>query len=144
MSTLSASSSFGFRPVYAGVSALGQAISFNAMDVTVTTVTNAGVLTAAQALGGMVDHAGTGGNLTTPSAAALVAAMPGCTVGTAFDVVVRVTSGSTSTLVAGAGITISGTASTATLNSKIWRFVVTDNRVGSEAVTARSLGFSVF
>jgi hypothetical protein len=144
MSVLSASSKFGFKPVYSGVSALGQAVSFNALDVTILTVTNAGVLTASQALGGMVVHAGTSGNLTTPLAADLVAAMPGCTVGTAFSLHVRNSGSATSTLVAGTGVTISGTATTATLNCKDWLFVVTDNRLGSEAVTAYSQGTSVF
>ena len=144
MTTLSAPSSFGYRPIYSQQSAIALLPTFNVMDLTLNTVTNAGTLTAAQCLGGLVFHAGTGGALTTPTAALLVAAMPGCTVGTAFEVNVRVTSASTSTLTAGTGVTLSGTAATATLNTKAWVFVVTNNVVGAEAVTAYSLGTMVF
>jgi hypothetical protein len=144
MSTLSAPSKFGFKPIYAGVSALGQDVTFNALDVIITTVTNAGAVNAAQALGGMVIHAGTGGALTTPTAAELVAAMPGCTVGTAFDLYVRVTASAPSTLTAAAGVSVTGTAATAAAAFKVWRFVVTDNRVGSEAITAYVVGAGTF
>jgi len=144
MTTLSAPSSFGYRPIYSQQSAIALLPTFNVLDVTLATVTNAGTLTAAQCLGSLVFHAGTGGALTTPTAAQLVAAMPGCTVGTAFNLRVRVTSASTSTLTAGTGVTLSGTAATATLNAKTWLFVVTNNVVGAEAVTAYSAGSSVF
>ncbi len=144
MSTLSASSTFGFKPIYAGVSALGQAVSFNALHFATSTVTGAGVLSAEAALGGMVFHAGTGGNLTPPTAASLVAAMPGCTVGTAFDLHVRVTASAPSTLTTAEGITVSGTAGTAGGNFKVWRFFVTDNRIGSEAMTAYVVGAGTF
>ena len=144
MTTLSAPSSFGYRPLYSQQSAIALLPTFNAIDITLNTVTNAGTLTAAQCLGGLVFHAGTGGALTTPTAAQLVAAMPGCTVGTGLTLRVRVTSASTSTLTAGTSVTLSGTAATVTLNTKTWMFVVTNNVVGAEAVTAYSLGTSVF
>jgi hypothetical protein len=144
MSTLSASSNFGFKPIYAGVSALGQAVSFNALHVAVSTVTGAGALGVEEALGGMVFHAGTGGDLTVPTAASLVAAMPGCTVGTAFDLYVRVTASAPSTLTTSTGITLSGDDETAAGGFKVWRFVVTDNRIGSEAITAYVVGAGTF
>ena len=144
MTSLSAPSTFGYRPVYSQMSAIGLLPTFNAIDITLHTVTSAGTLTAAQCLAGLVFHAGTGGALTTPTAAHLVAAMPGCTVGTAFIMNVRTTSTSTSTLTAGTGVTLSGTAATATLNSKAWMVVVTDNLIGSEAVTMYSLGTAVY
>lgn len=144
MTSLSAPSTFGYRPVYSQTSSIALLPTFNVLDVTLATVTNAGTLTAAQCLGALVFHAGTGGALTTPTAAQLVAAMPGCTVGTAFNLRVRTTSASTSTLTGGTGVTLSGTAATATLNTKTWTFVVTSNLIGSEAVTAYSLGSSVF
>jgi hypothetical protein len=144
MSTLSAPSTFGYRPVYSQQSLIGLQPTFNKKKIMPTTVTNAGTLTAAQCLGGLVIHAGTGGALTTPTAAQLVAAMPGCTVGTSFVMNVRVSSGSTSTLTAGTNVTISGTAATATLNAKQWLVVVTSNTIGSEAVAMYSLGSSVF
>jgi hypothetical protein len=145
MTSLSAPSTFGYRPIYSQTSAIGLLQTFNALDITLNTVTNAGTLTAAQCLAGLVFHAGTGGALTTPTAAQLIAAMPGCMVGTAFIMNVRTTtSGSTSTLTAGTGVTLSGTAATATLNSKAWMVVVTSNLIGSEAVTMYSLGTSVY
>lgn len=144
MTSLSAPSTFGYRPIYSQTSAIGMLPTFNVIDISLSTVTNAGTLTAAQCLAGLVFHAGTGGALTTPTAAQLVAAMPGCTVGTAFIMNVRTTSASTSTLTAGTGVTLSGTAATATLNSKAWMVVVTVNLIGSEAVTMYSLGTTVF
>jgi hypothetical protein len=66
------------------------------------------------------------------------------TVGTSFIMNVRVSSGSTSTLTAGTGVTINGTAATATLNTKPWLVYVTSNTIGSEAVIMYSLGSSVF
>lgn len=144
MTSLSAPSTFGYRPIYSQTSAIGMLPTFNVIDIALSTVTNAGTLTAAQCLAGLVFHAGTGGALTTPTAAQLVAAMPGCTVGTAFIMNVRTTSASTSTLTAGTGVTLSGTAATATLNSKAWMVVVTVNLIGSEAVTMYSLGTTVF
>ena len=144
MTSLSAPSTFGYRPIYSQTSAIGMLPTFNVIDIALSTVTNAGTLTAAQCLAGLVFHAGTGGALTTPTAAQLVAAMPGCTVGTAIIMNVRTTSASTSTLTAGTGVTLSGTAATATLNSKAWMVVVTVNLIGSEAVTMYSLGTTVF
>jgi hypothetical protein len=147
MSTRSASSLFGYKPSYTQVTLAGIAETVpgcNLQNFVVTTVTNAGTLTAAQVVGGVVNHAGTSGNLTLPSAASILNAMPGASVGAAFDLHVRNSGNATSTLVAGTNVTISGTAATATLNSKIWRILVTDNRIGSEAVTAWSLGTSVF
>lgn len=144
MTSLSPPSTFGYRPVYSQISAIALQPTFNVVDIKLTTATNAGTLSAADCLGGLVFHAGTGGVLTTPTAAQLVAAMPGCTVGTAFIMNVRVTSASTSTLTAGTGVTLSGTAATASLNTKAWMVVVTGNLIGSESVTMHSLGTSVF
>ncbi len=113
--------------------------------VSVATVSGAATLTAAQVLSGIVFHAsGAGAALNTPSAADIVAALGGAMSGTGVRVHIRNTGAGSSTLTAGAGVTLSGTAATATLNAKTWVFVVTSNVVGSEAVTAYSLGSTVF
>lgn len=143
MTSIGVQSSFGFKPAYSATSTLALAPNgVNAIDVTPATVSGVVTMTAAQATGGMVQH-NVGGNLTTPTAAAIVAALPGCTVGTAFDCNVR--AAGASTLVAGAGVTISAlsTALTAAGSCKTWRFVVTNNLVGSEAVTVYSMGTAV-
>jgi hypothetical protein len=146
MSTTSVQSSFGYKPQYSQVSVDGlrQGGLRDPISNTVTTVTNAGSFTAAQALAGMIIHDGTSGNLTTPSAAAVMALMPGVAVGTAFDVHVRNNGSATSTLVAGSGVTLDGTADTADGSCKTWRFTVSNNALGSEAITCYSLGESVF
>ena len=146
MSTTSVQSSFGYKPQYSQVSVNGLARRglVDPLKNDVTTVTNAGSFTAEQALGGMIIHAGTSGNLTTPSAAQIVAKLAGVPVGTAFDVHVRNAGSANSTLVAGSGVTIDGTAATADGSCKTWRFTVDDNTLGSEAITCYSLGESVF
>jgi hypothetical protein len=96
-------------------------------------------------MSGMVLHAsGAGASLNTPSAADIVSALGGAIIGTGVRLHIRNTGAGASTLSAGSGVTLSGTAATATLNAKTWVFVVTNNVVGSEAVTAYSLGSTVF
>lgn len=141
----SLTSSFGYKPQYSQLKNVGLASGPDTAVVNVVTVTGAVTLTAAQVMGGMVAHAaGAGANLATPTAAEIVAALGGASVGTAVRLHIRNTGAGASTLTAGAGVTLSGTAATATLNAKTWLFVVTNNIIGSEAVTAYSLGSSVF
>jgi len=82
----------------------------------------------------------------TPTAAQIVAAYPDCNVGFSFDVHIRNTADAaeTITLTAGTGVTISGTATIAQNNAKTFRCVVTNITIGSQAVTAYSLGTVVF
>lgn len=82
----------------------------------------------------------------TPTAAQIVAAYPDCYVGFSFDVEIRNTADAaeTITLTAGTGVTISGTATIAQNNTKTFRFYVTNDTIGSEAVTAYSRGTVVF
>jgi hypothetical protein len=77
---------------------------------------------------------------TTPTAAAIVAAIKGCRIGTSFEFVLRNTADQdeTITLAGGTGVTISGTATVAQNNSKRWRAVVT--AVATPAVTIYSEG----
>lgn len=135
MATMSVSSVFGYKPLYSQVSALSIMKTFNAQDITVTTITNAGTFTAAQALGGFIFHAGTAGALTTPTAAQLVAAMQGCRVNTSFQLNIRNTGSANSTITAGAGVTLDTAITLGVGENGTFLVVVNDNRVGSEAVT---------
>lgn len=114
--------------------------------VTVTTDSTAGAvtLTAAQILGGLIlrDPNGAGRSDVFPTAALLVAAIPGAEIGTAVDVVIRNTADAaeTITMTAGTGCTISGTATIAQNNTKRFKLVLTAVAAGSEAYTAYSLG----
>lgn len=112
----------------------------------VTTDATAGVktYTAAEILGGLIlrDANGAARSDVMPSASALVAYILGCEVGTSFEFTVRNTAAGAFalTMTAGAGITISGTATIAQSNSKRFVGVVTSITEGSEAVTVYSLG----
>ena len=114
------------------------------------TLTTAGALTltTAQILGGLIlrDPAGAGRTDTTPTAAQLAAAIPGVMVGTSFEFHIRNNAGGafTITVGAGAGVTISGTATIAQSNSKTFRAVFTNVTAGSEALTLYSIGSFVF
>lgn len=114
--------------------------------VTPTTDTTAGAvtLTAAQLLGGLIlrDPNGAGRSDVFPTAALLVAAIPGATIGTSFNVTIRNTADAaeTITMTAGTGCTISGTATIAQNNSKTFLIRLTGVTAGSEAYTAYSLG----
>jgi hypothetical protein len=110
--------------------------------VTVTTLSTAGneTLTAAQLLGGLILRDPNGGARTDtlPTAALLVAALPGYQIGDAFEFTIRNTADAaeTITVAAGTGGTASGTMTIAQNNSK--RFLL---RIDSAtAYTVYSLG----
>ncbi len=113
---------------------------------TVTTDATAGVLayTAAMFLGGLIlrDCGVAGRADTIPTAAALVAAMPGCAVGDSFRVTIRNTSSGADTITVSVatGGTISGTATIAQNNSKTFLVVLTNVTGSSEAYVAYSQG----
>jgi hypothetical protein len=117
---------------------------------TVSTITTAGAatLTTAQMLGGIIlrDPAGAGRTDTTPTAAQLVAAIPGVKNGTTFRLMYRNTADAaeTITIAGGTGVTISGTATIAQNNSKSFLVRIDEVTSGSEAVTVYSSGTSVF
>jgi hypothetical protein len=101
--------------------------------------------TAAQILGGLVLRDCNGSNRadTLPTAAALVADLPGAVAGMAFDFALRNTSDAAETITAtapDASVTISGTATVAQNNTKLWRIVLTNVGAATEAYTAYSLG----
>jgi hypothetical protein len=110
-------------------------------SVTVTAGTTPVAGAAADVLGGLllIDCQDVG-TYTMPTAAALIALIPGAQVGTSFRVVVRNTGDSTLTIAGGTGGTISGVATIATANTKEFLARVTGIASGSEAITYYSLG----
>jgi hypothetical protein len=111
-----------------------------------TTLSTAGVVTytAAQLIGGLIlrDPNGSARSDVSPTAAAIVQAMPGAAIGQSFqfDLVNTADASETITLTAGTGVTVSGTATIAQNNGKRWIVYLTNITSGSEAVTIRSLG----
>lgn len=118
--------------------------------VTVSTLSTAGAitLTAAQLLGGEIlrDPNGAGRTDVLPTAALLLAAVPGAQVGSAFECEIRNTADAaeTITIQAGTGGTVSGTATIAQNNAKRFLVVFTNVTPGSEAFTIYSRGTYVF
>lgn len=80
-----------------------------------------------------------------PTAAALVAAIPGCQVGASFRMWIRnISAGAGSiTLTTNTGLTLSGTMAIVFQQQKELLFVVTSVTPGAEAITVYSLGASV-
>lgn len=98
--------------------------------------TSAAVLTAAQMLSGICTHTpGSSLAVTTPTAAAIVAAVPAAIVGSSFDLTIVNLGANTSTLTAGdGGVTIVGTAAIATTTTGSFRARITNITASSEAV----------
>lgn len=115
---------------------------------TVLSAANALTYTAAQILGGLILRATSGAGRADlfPTAAAIVAAMPGCQVGTAFEVTIRNDAGAaeTITMTTNTGLTLSGTMTIAQSNMKRFLVRLTNVTPGSEAATIYSLGTIVF
>lgn len=116
-------------------------------NLTVSTLTAGqnNTLTVAQMLGYFIvfDTSSGARNLTTPTAAALVAAIMGCQVGTSFRFLVKNTSAGagTITLVAGTGITLTPASPTVAFgNAREFLAVVTNATYGSEAITIFTVG----
>lgn len=105
--------------------------------------------TPAQLLSGFLLRDGNGGARTDslPSAAALIAQIQGCMVGTAFEFELRNTSSTAIaiTLAAGAGGTLNpASTSVAQLNSRSYLLVFTNVTAGQEAYTVYSKGAGAF
>lgn len=114
---------------------------------TVTTVSTAGAkdYTATELLGGLIlrDPNGAGRTDTIPAASAIVAAIPGCKAGTAFEFTIRNTADAAETItIAGvdASVTTSGTMTIEQNNTKRFLLVLTNVGTGTEAATLYSLG----
>lgn len=122
----------------------GNGIVMPLQTVTTKTTASAVTYTAAEFLGGLIlrDPNGAGRSDVTPTAALLIAAMPGVAVGNSFRFVIRNTADAaeTITLTAGSNVTLSGTMTIAQNNSKEFLAVVTS----TSAVTIYSLGTVVF
>lgn len=113
------------------------------VPVTKTLTTAGGVitLTPTELLGGLIRvDCQDAQTLTTPTAAAIVAAIQGVQIGCSFEVDVLNYGDSLLTLALGTGVTkltiaaVSPVLTMATLTGKRLRFVVTSNVVGSEAI----------
>lgn len=112
--------------------------------VTTTTTAGAATYTAAQMLGGLIlrDPNGAGRSDVTPTAALLVAALPGCAIGTSFQftIVNTADANETITVTAGSGATLVGTMTIAQSNNKTFLAVLDNVTGGAEAYTLYSLG----
>lgn len=121
----------------------GYVVKASGVDIEATA--GAVTYTAAQLLDGLIarDPAGAARADSTPTATQIVAAIKGCKVGDSFEFTIRNTADAaeTITLTAGAGVTISGTATVAQNNSK--RFLVLVTNTVAPAVTIYSLGTAV-
>lgn len=126
-----------------------QSLSFPLLvPATISTAGNV-TYTTAQLLGGFILRDGNGGARTDtlPTAAALVAAIQGCMVGTAFEFYLRNTSGTAIaiTLAAGAGGTLNPASTSVTQsNSRSYVVIFTNITSGSEAYTVYSMGLGAF
>jgi len=99
-------------------------------------------LSVAQVLAGFVNSAPAGAvTLTLPTAALLVAAIPGCQVGDKLDLSIENTSGGANaiTLAAGTGGTLRGGTSVAQNKAALIRIVITNVTSTTEAYTAHSI-----
>lgn len=105
-------------------------------EAAVTSVANAAgqTWTADAVIGGTILRSGAAAvSDTTPTAAAIVAAIPNATVGTVRPLVVRNNNSGTLTILAGTGVTLEGTTTIATVNSREYAVRVT--AVDTPAVT---------
>jgi hypothetical protein len=76
---------------------------------------------------------------TTPTAAAIVAAIPNVGANDVFHLAIVNTNSGTLTIGAGAGVTLAGTTTIPTVNTRRYIGVVTNPTAGAEAVTLRGV-----
>ena len=117
---------------------------------TATTITTAAAVTFAadEVLGGLIlrDPNGAGRADLLPTAANLIAAIPGAAEGTSFyfDIRNAADAAETITVTTNTGLTLSGTMTIAQNNGKRFLARITNATSGSEAVTVYSLGTYTF
>lgn len=106
--------------------------AYNAITAASPTLTTAQMLNGIAALSGQTAAQ----NVTTPSAAALVAAIPNCMVGSAFDFVIinGHSSSGAATVLAGAGVTLTLTTVVPIAKTQLYRGIVTNITPGAQAV----------
>jgi uncharacterized protein (DUF111 family) len=135
--------SFSPTANYARVSTL----NYPTVTPTVNAVAAAVTYTTAEILSGLLlrDALSSARADLLPTAAAIVAAINGCQVGTSFRTWIRNTGAGAGsiTLTTNTGLTLSGTVAIVFQQQKELMFVVTNVTPGSEAVTVYSLGASV-
>jgi hypothetical protein len=99
---------------------------------------SAPTLTAAQMLNGIAALSGqtAAQNVTTADAADLVAAIPNCMVGSSFDFVIQNghSSSGAATVLAGAGVTLTGVTAVPVAKTQLYRGIVTNATAGAAAV----------
>jgi hypothetical protein len=124
-------------PIFSNALILEGPAPVTVSSATGVTLTTAQILTALTVRAGST---GSGYTDTTPTAVALVAALPGVKAGSSYGWTVRNTTANTMTLAAGTGVTLAAgnTNTTATSNNHSWRIVFTNVTPGSEAVTIYS------
>ena len=123
------------------VNAAADLANFNNKVALLARTAGALVMTADEFLQGLILQTGTPGafNLTTPTAAAIVAAIPNAQVGSSFHFTFKNAGDGTVTMVAGdAGVTLAGTTAVPTAKSQTYRGVVT--AVDTPAVTVVGIG----
>lgn len=97
-------------------------------------------LTTAQIFAASIVRSGGGAvSDTTPTAAAIVAAIPGCEVGSSFDFWIANDNTGTLTIVAGSGVTLSRTTTVSSGFTRHYRVYVTNATAASEAVTVEGV-----
>jgi hypothetical protein len=120
-----------------------QSLTFPLITVTTNTTDANQTYTTANVLGGLIlRQLGASRTDTLPTAAALVEAVQGAMVGTAFRFTIRNTSSGayTITVAGGTGITTSGTMTIAQNNTKEFLLVFTNVGINTEAATLYSIG----
>lgn len=136
-------------PVFTPTTAYARFSTLLYPTVTVSTDATAAAVTftVTQVLGGLIlrDPNGAARADLLPTAAALVAAIEGIQIGTAFYFDIRNTADAaeTITITTNTGLTLSGTMTIAQNNSKRFCVVFTNITSGTEAVTVYSLGTTV-
>jgi hypothetical protein len=131
-----------------GVVANTQSLPYFSTTVTTEATAAAVTYTAAQLKGGLIfrNTSGAGRSDLFPTAANIVAALPGAFVGQTFEVTIRNTAGAaeTITMTTNTGLTLTGTMTIAQLNQRSFWVRLTNVNPGAETVTIISMGTVVF
>jgi hypothetical protein len=111
----------------------------NAVAASTATLTVAQIINASYRV-----TSGAASSLTTPTAAAIVAALKNAQVGSSFDFELINGGSGTATIVAGSGVTLVGFTAPATTKSQSYKGVVTNATAGAEAVSLIGLSAAGF